>query len=606
VRHHLQSPAASTEKSVALPVSQSEASLPSYDAVIHDKEVKKNLENCIKSAERVWSTTSNAIATVKGSIDELSVIGEPLSPISLHDINEWVGRLSTDERDTLPADDSAGSVLTSNISHEHETATESLSSVADDMLFKEDSLFNSDEEMFHIEACEEEAAKSLESGDFSAAEDAQKDAIRYLERRHARMGTPFEKKNEMREVLTKIYYKQEKLEKAAETLKLLSLTEESPPDRPWKWQHRLAEVYIELDRLNDALRWCGVAKRGREKEHGTQHPLFLESIVLSARIYELRGDTRIVGTWRKMYPAAFASTRNEEKRQESVMLLQQNGFDCSSENFDSARGVEWAASQGQLEAVRYLLTEEQAEPIASQRLETKGLVSAASSGQLAVVQMLLEKNINVDVTNAEGSTALLLAVQNGHKEVVRILLDKGANVEARDRQRRRTALHLAQFRHENEEISRMLINKGADVNAREWKKQRPLHIASEHGERTAAEILLRCGADIHARDDTSRTALHLAICEKHLDLVKLLLAYGAQGDLGLVGIAKTRSIPAIAKLVEEKVKQQEEEKSRLEKEKKKRAKELKEQEKESKKKSKDRKPSSGGLDFLSRRKSTQV
>jgi ankyrin repeat protein len=606
VRHHLEENAEYTPPS-------SDPSLPSYEAVTHYQDVRKNLESCVKSAERVWSTASNAFAssTVHGSIDGLSVAGEPLSARNKAEISQWVSESSNDARDTHPADDSMSSESMSIQTYERESYNESLLSVTDDVELRDDYFFNPAEEMCHIERCQEESAACMEAEDYSAAEEVQKEAMRYLERRHARQGTRFENKDEMLEVLTGIYYKQNKLEKAAKILYVLAQAEESPPDKPWKWQHRLAEVYLELNRLERALKWCAAAKRGREKEHGTNDPLFYQSIALTARISELKGDTRIVRTLKKLYPDAFVAQQYEEKRRESVALLKENGFDSASDDWDPAKAVNWAASTGQVHALKHLLEETENDSLACQRLETMALTSAASSGKMAVLEMLFKRTVCIDVTNSEGSTPLLLAVQNGHEGVVRLLLEKEANVEARDRLRRRTALHLAQCRSMNEEITRMLIQKGADVNAKDRSKQRPLHVAAEKGEDKAAEILLQNGADIHARDDSSTTALHLAICRKQLPVVALLFDYGAKGDLALVGIAKKESNTKISTLVEEKVKQQEKERKKKlkeiqeqEKEKKKKLKEIQEQEKESKKQSKNRKPSSGVVPLLSRWQTT--
>src|SRR5437870_2747910 len=64
---------------------------------------------------------------------------------------------------------------------------------------------------------------------------------------------------------------------------------------------------------------------------------------------------------------------------------------------------------------------------ARDRLGAMPLTSAARSGHLALVDLLLEKGAVIDARNPSGSTALYLAAENDRLAVVRRLLDKGAD-----------------------------------------------------------------------------------------------------------------------------------------------------------------------------------
>jgi ankyrin repeat protein len=50
----------------------------------------------------------------------------------------------------------------------------------------------------------------------------------------------------------------------------------------------------------------------------------------------------------------------------------------------------------------------------------------------AVVNLLLEKEADVDVKNCDGWTALHMAAESGHQTVVRLLLVRGADVDAKN------------------------------------------------------------------------------------------------------------------------------------------------------------------------------
>lgn len=56
------------------------------------------------------------------------------------------------------------------------------------------------------------------------------------------------------------------------------------------------------------------------------------------------------------------------------------------------------------------------------------LMSAAHSGNIEVVKMLLKYVRNVNQEDKEGNTALYYAVENSHLEIVKILHEHGAKI----------------------------------------------------------------------------------------------------------------------------------------------------------------------------------
>ena len=62
----------------------------------------------------------------------------------------------------------------------------------------------------------------------------------------------------------------------------------------------------------------------------------------------------------------------------------------------------------------------------------QGLLEASVTGHLQAVQFILRLQVNIDYTDNEGTTALILASQHEHIEIVSALLSAGANVNIQD------------------------------------------------------------------------------------------------------------------------------------------------------------------------------
>ena len=58
------------------------------------------------------------------------------------------------------------------------------------------------------------------------------------------------------------------------------------------------------------------------------------------------------------------------------------------------------------------------------------LHAASASGQISVVNLLLELGVEVDAVNSVGNTSLHVACLNGQDIVVNKLLDNGASINA--------------------------------------------------------------------------------------------------------------------------------------------------------------------------------
>ena len=134
-----------------------------------------------------------------------------------------------------------------------------------------------------------------------------------------------------------------------------------------------------------------------------------------------------------------------------------------------------------------------------------------------------------DVTDASGSTPLLVAVSNGDLAQVNTLLKAGADPNVKNALET-TPLLEAAF-HSNLEIVKALLEAGADPNLPGADGQTPLMLIARGNNVAAAKLLLDKGADPRARESQrGQTALMWAAANHQGPMARLLVERGADVD----------------------------------------------------------------------------
>jgi ankyrin repeat protein len=154
------------------------------------------------------------------------------------------------------------------------------------------------------------------------------------------------------------------------------------------------------------------------------------------------------------------------------------------------------------------------------------LVTAVKEQRNADVQHLLKEGADVDAALPDGATALLWAVHWNDLKVVEQLLMAGAKVNA-VQDLGVTPLILA-CENGSEPMVAALLAAGAEPNAVQENGTSPLMLAARGGSLTVVKALLGRGAAIDATiPATGQTALMWATAERHLDVMRELIASGA-------------------------------------------------------------------------------
>ena len=269
----------------------------------------------------------------------------------------------------------------------------------------------------------------------------------------------------------------------------------------------------------------------------------------------------------------------------SVRALLKQKIDVNAAQGDGATALHWAAYRDDLESAD-LLIRAGANVNQVNDLRVTPLMLAATNGSSAMVGRLLLAAANPNASLESGETPLMAAARTGSAETVRLLLGKGAAVNAAESWRNQTALMWAAAQRRSE-VVRVLIEGGANLDGRtktwwelvnptgsedgtavEWVEQggfTALMFAARENDVESARVLIEKGASIdrtaangatalviaaHSNSpgvarmlldkganpnaaDAGYAAIHLAILHADVDLVKALLAHGANPNLVL-------------------------------------------------------------------------
>ena len=238
-------------------------------------------------------------------------------------------------------------------------------------------------------------------------------------------------------------------------------------------------------------------------------------------------------------PELVTAVKAQDRERVRVLLVQ--GADVNAPQGDGATALHWAAHRDDRDTAD-LLIRAGAEVNATNDLGVTPLSLACLNGSAAMVETLLKAGADPNAAAVSGETPLLPAARVGNVDVVRLLLAHGADVTAAEASRAQTALMLA-VAENHTEVARVLIENGADVTVRSTNRFTPLLFAAQQGNVDTARLVLAAGADVNEsapdgiagdtnasalfKPDTDASALLVAIDSDHEELAAFLLEQGA-------------------------------------------------------------------------------
>ncbi|KAM3087363.1 hypothetical protein ACMFMG_001460 [Clarireedia jacksonii] len=270
------------------------------------------------------------------------------------------------------------------------------------------------------------------------------------------------------------------------------------------------------------------------------------------------------------YQTAFDAAAGSGSVEIMQMVLERAEIRMGSLDVYEDTPLKTAASKGNLEAVRFLITKGalKEDPLQGEA----ALWRAASDGNFDLVKLLCEEgNINANAKDSNGKTALCYAASiRSHSELkaagtemAEFLLQKGADPNLCDPSSEGPLRHAAVYDHV--EMLELLLKHGADITKNDggWsvldtaiKYQSPAAVefilkrkiddeakrqamldeallyACRTGERLTVLQLVKAGADVDAkRGGDGMTPLLLAIANGEVQTARLLIRQGAKWDV---------------------------------------------------------------------------
>jgi ankyrin repeat protein len=148
------------------------------------------------------------------------------------------------------------------------------------------------------------------------------------------------------------------------------------------------------------------------------------------------------------------------------------------------------------------------------------LIMASMKGHYNICKLLIDNNCNVNIQNNIGNTALIVASYYNYYKIVELLIDNNAEPNVQN-YRGDTALIWATIQS-NDDIVKLLLDNG-------WNSMHelPLINASINNNYKLVQLLIDRGIDINKESPDGYTGLMMASDYKNYDVFKLLINHGA-------------------------------------------------------------------------------
>ncbi|PAA53882.1 hypothetical protein BOX15_Mlig017261g2 [Macrostomum lignano] len=236
-------------------------------------------------------------------------------------------------------------------------------------------------------------------------------------------------------------------------------------------------------------------------------------------------------------------------KKDSVKLLRElrdRGWDLSKTTASGETCITLAAKTSGSKALKFLLelsrNKDAMEPelSKSKQEQEKAFRICAELGKIELTDELFSRGVNVNATDEEGNTALMIACQHKQNDFALSLLSRESiprvDVDVKN-QNGFSALHFAS-KNQLTDCVEKLLSLGAKTDSGNSEGYTCLHEAVRGPDSTdVAELLIDSGCDVNQKTSSDETSLLLALKKGSKKLTKFLISRGARVDAEKVPIS---------------------------------------------------------------------
>lgn len=212
----------------------------------------------------------------------------------------------------------------------------------------------------------------------------------------------------------------------------------------------------------------------------------------------------------------------------SIAVLEQllSVVDINSRDDEGNTPLMVAAACANVQAVNYLL-EKDADVLLTGQSGWSLLHFASHGGNVAIIETILSKGLDIDIKDNYGQdvTPLAVAVLFKNLEALNCLLNKGADPFVENNVSSVNSLHLAAIGGDID-IIKAILSRGFDINIRSTEGLTSLMLAAYTKNVVVVDCFLDNGADPTLRDNFGTTCLHYASQGGDVTIIKKCLSLG--------------------------------------------------------------------------------
>ena len=234
---------------------------------------------------------------------------------------------------------------------------------------------------------------------------------------------------------------------------------------------------------------------------------------------------------------AAQGTRSKQHEKALFAYLEGLGLKAEASNSDGKNLLHLLANRNKNSDVYNHYLEKGLDVNAQDAEGSTPLMNAARGNAVEVVELLVNSAEDLNVTDKKGRSALAHAVSRNQPEVVKLLLKNGADVSAVDKSGNTMAYYLTQSYNVKSpdafESKWALLNEaGLSLTDSQHDGNSLLHLAAKDNNMPLLERLEEFGIDVNQKNDEGNTALHLAAMSTgNTEILKYLIERGADVTL---------------------------------------------------------------------------